>query len=266
MESRVSLRYAANLSMLWSEREPLSRFDAAAAAGFQGVEMLFPQELGVDEVVMALERNKLQMVLFDLNAGDWGAGERGIAILPDRVDEFRDKARDDLAFARRLQTGMLAVLAGRRPGSVFLESADTTLIENLQFVADLPEASDVVLTVEAINGHDVEGFHVQTVAHAARIIRRVDRSNVRMQFDQYHVCRQDQDPLVEFMRYRELVAHVQIADAPGRHEPGSGKAPIAAFLELLESMRYPGHVGLEYHPSSKEGAALDWLPVEQRGL
>jgi hydroxypyruvate isomerase len=252
-------RFAANLSTLWTDLEPIERFVAAATAGFRSVEMLFPQDLEADDVIAVLSENALELVLFDFNAGDWSAGERGIAALPDRIEEFRTNAVRDLEHARAFGTALLAVLAGKRPESCSREEATATLIDNLRYVADLPEAAGITVTLEAINGHDVPGYHVRHVAEAANIVRAVDRPNVRLQFDQYHVCREEQDPIDEFRLVRDLVAHVQIADAPGRHEPGSGEAPITAFLEQLATDGYGGFVGLEYIPSGATVHSLGWL-------
>ncbi len=252
-------RFAANLSMLWTDLAPMERFAAAGSAGFRSVEMLFPQELGVDDVVAAVTDNELELVLFDFNAGDWGAGERGIAALPDRVEEFRAKAASDLEFAKSFGTTRLAVLAGRRPDSCSSEAATMTLIENLQYVADLPEAAGVMVTLEAINTHDVPGYHVRYVSQAADIVRAVDRPNVRIQFDQYHVGREGQNPIVEFQAVRDLVEHVQIADVPGRHEPGTGEAPVVEFLRQIETDGYEGFVGLEYIPSGRTLDSFAWL-------
>lgn len=260
----MGLRFAANLSMLWTDTEPYGRFDAAAAAGFRSVEMLFPQELDTDRVAERLQTLRLHMALFDLNAGDWAAGERGIAALPDRVQEFRDRAIDDLALARELGTPTLAVLAGKRPDEVPADVADCTLVDNLRYVAPLAEKQGVTLTLEAINGHDVPGFHLRLVEHAAHVIGLVNHPAVRMQFDQYHVSREGQNPVAEYQRHRGLIAHIQIADAPGRHEPGTGEAPIAAFLDEVEADGYDGVIGLEFHPSSDEDSSLTWLGREAR--
>ncbi|MEX2374908.1 MAG: TIM barrel protein [Dehalococcoidia bacterium] len=261
----MGLRFAANLSMLWTDRAPYERFDAAAAAGFTTVEMLFPQPLETDRVINRLEALGLTMALFDLNAGDFAAGERGIAALPDRVMEFRKKAVDDLDLAYSLGVRTLTVLAGRRPESLPAEEADATLVENLTALAPQARERDITLTLEAINQHDVPGYHVRTVGHAARVLESVDHPHVRMQFDQYHVSREGQDPLCAYEQHRPIVAHVQIADAPGRHEPGTGKAPIMELLRRLDRDGYSGVVGLEYQPSDGgDDASLEWLSREDR--
>lgn len=260
----MKLRYSANLSMLWPDRAPLERFGAAAAAGFSQVEMLFPQQLDLAAVQRELDDNSLRMALFDLNAGDWADGERGIAALPDRVGEFRELAQRDLAAAAALDTRTMTVLAGIRPDGVSAAEADDVLLANLDFLAGPAAAQGVTLAVEAINNLDIPGFHVRTVEHAARLVRSVDRPNVRVQFDQYHVCREGQDPVAMLEEVFDLVAHVQIADAPGRHEPGTGQAGVTGFLDRLAALGYTGTVGLEYVPAGDTDAGLAWLRREDR--
>jgi hydroxypyruvate isomerase len=261
----VSIQYSANLSMLWPDREPLDRFEAAARAGFCRVEMLFPQQIGTEAVHGKLTENDLQMSLFDFSAGDWAAGERGIAALPDRVDEFRELAVRDLAAAAAFGTRTMTVLAGIRPESVSTDEADAVLLSNLRAIAGAAAAQDVMVTVEAINNLDIPGFHVRTVEHAARVVGRVGLPNVRVQFDQYHVCREGQDPIAVLEEFFDVIAHIQIADAPGRHEPGTGTAPVHAFLERVQQLGYPGVVGLEYVPAGDTDAGLAWLPIGRRG-
>jgi hydroxypyruvate isomerase len=261
----TGLRYSANLSMLWPDRDPYERFDAAAAAGFGVVEMLFPQHLDVTEVEARLAANGLTMVLFDLNAGDWAAGERGIAALPDRVDELHRHALDDLDLAARLGTRVVTVLAGRRAPGTDPAECDRVLVDNLRRLADPAAERGLVLTVEAINGTDVPGFHVTSIAHAAAIVDAVGHEAVGLQFDQYHVVMEGDDPLALLGEHLARIRHVQIADAPGRHEPGTGTAPVREFLARLDEHGYAGAVGLEYVPEGDTDEGLVWLPRELRG-
>lgn len=258
------LHYAANLSMLWADRDPYDRFAAAADAGFRRVEMLFPQLLDPIQVESMLAEQGLTMVLFDLRAGDWAAGERGIAALPDRVDELQEHAVADLDLAFRLGTSVVTVLAGRRDPDADPAEYDRVLIDNLRRLARPAADRGLVLAVEAINRTDVPGFHVSSVAHAAAIVEEVGHDAVGVQFDQYHVVMEGEDPLAVFDAHAELVRHVQIADAPGRHEPGTGSAPVREFLEHLEARSYDGVVGLEYVPAGDTDEGLGWLPHELR--
>lgn len=260
----MSIRYSANLSMLWADRPFVDRFDAAATAGFSNVEMLFPSVIPFDDLTAALHRNGLQMSLFDLHAGDWEGGERGIAALPDRVSQCRDMWPRDIALANRLGTTTMTVLAGLRPEAASAEACDDVLVDNLTYLLGLPEAAQITFTVEAINHLDVPGFHVQTVDHAAAIVDWVGSERVLIQFDQYHVAREGEDAIASFDRHQDRVGHVQIADSPGRHEPGSGTADVVSFLDRVAGSDYRGRVGLEYVPSNDTDASLAWLPVKAR--
>ncbi|MGH8952706.1 MAG: hydroxypyruvate isomerase family protein [Acidimicrobiia bacterium] len=245
--------------MLWADRPPLDRFDAAAAAGFTHVEMLFPQTLPGEQLKEKLQSKGLQMALFDFYAGDWEAGERGLAALPDRIEEFRTHWTTDLELASRLGTRTMTVLAGIRPLGADPLALDQILIDNLRALAELAVPMGITLALEAINNTDVPGFHVRTVGHAATVVEAVGMGNVGIQLDQYHVAREYEDPIAHLEAHLERIAHVQIADSPGRHEPGTGTAPIKRFLDRLDELGYQGRVGLEYVPSGDTDASLSWL-------
>jgi hydroxypyruvate isomerase len=261
----TGLRYAANLSMLWPDRDPYDRFAAAAAAGFTRVEMLFPPQLDVDRIAALLTENGLELALFDLTAGIWADGERGLAALPDRVAEFRAHAVRDIATAAALGTGVLTVLAGRPAPGTDPAACDRTLVDNLRYLAGAAADHGAVLALEALNSVDVPGYHVVSVDHAAALVAEVDHPAVRVQFDQYHVVMMGGDPLALLDAHLARVGHVQIADAPGRHEPGTGGAPVRAFLDHLDALDYDGNVGLEYLPLGDTDDGLAWLPRPLRG-
>lgn len=250
--------------MLWADRPPIERFSAAAAAGFDTVEMLFPNTLDRADLQNALSENQLEMALFDVHAGNWESGDRGVAAFPDRVEECRELWRGDLDLASELGTSNLTVLAGIRPPDQSAGAFDEVLVDNLIFLSDLATGSEVFLTVEAINNQDVPGFHIRTIEHAVTIVDAVGRQNVAVQFDQYHVSREHQDPVGLIEQYFDKVRHVQIADSPGRHEPGTGDARVGQFLHRLEELGYQGRVGLEYSPSGDTDASLHWLPRSAR--
>lgn len=258
-------RFAANLSMLWPELDVYDRFRAAAEAGFTRVEILFVHLLDLDRVERLLREHGLALVLFDPAPGNWEAGERGIACHPDRLDDF-DRALDDaLRTVERLGARRLNVLTGvPKAGAV---EADTlhTLVDNFHRAAPRADTAGVKLLIENINTTDFPGYFVSSVERAAEIVRAVNQPNVRLQLDQYHVGMMGGDARASMRTYADLVEHVQIADVPGRHEPGTGQQPIGAFLADLDSLGYQGAVGLEYRPSTITETALNWLPREQRG-
>ena len=257
-------RFAANLSMLWPELEVYDRFRAAAEAGFSRVEILFVHTLDHARLERALKDHKLELVLFDPEPGDWEAGERGLACKPGREQEFETTIRGALETAKRLGVRKLNVLTGIPDAGTTEADAKRTIIRNFESVAPLAEASGVMLLIENINTTDFPGYFVSTVIRAAEIVDAVGRANVRVQLDQYHVGMMGGDAQELMRKHAQNIAHIQIADVPGRHEPGTGQQPIPEFLNLLDEIGYAGAVGLEYRPSSTTDAALAWLPVEQR--
>ena len=258
-------RFAANLSMLWPELDVYDRFRAASEAGFKRVEILFVHVLDRGRIADLLDELGLELVLFDPAPGDWEAGERGLACIPGRQDEFRSTVRDALQTARRFGTRRLNALVGIKPPGVDDLQAQRTVVENLREMAGPAGDAGAMLLVENINTTDMPGYFASTVERAADIVQAVDRPNVRLQLDQYHVGMMGGDARELLRRYRDVVEHVQIADVPGRHEPGTGQQPIAAFLDELDALDYRGAVGLEYRPSGATEAALKWLPRERRG-
>ncbi len=258
-------RFAANLSMLWQELEPYDRFRAAANAGFRRVEMLFPHELDADRLEKLLRELNLELVLFDPAPGDWTGGERGLLCLPGREEEFIATVRDAIVLARRLGTRRLNALAGLLPAEVDRGDGERIAISNLRMAAPLIEEAGLTLLVEAINSIDMPGYLADTIDRAARLVEASGSSAVRLQLDQYHVAMAGDDPIAALQRHDGLVAHVQIADVPGRHQPGTGEQPIAAFLAELDRIGYDGVVGLEYRPLGTTEEALSWLPHRERG-
>jgi hydroxypyruvate isomerase len=258
-------RFAANLSMLWPDLDVYDRFRAAAEAGFSRVEILFVHMLDKERIGRLLKELGLELVLFDPAPGDWEAGERGVGCIPGRQDEFRKSVHDALQTAQRLGTRRLNALVGIQPPDVSDHVAQQTLVDNLRELAAPAEQAGVMLLVENINTSDFPGYFVSTVDRAAATVTAVDRRNVRLQLDQYHVGMMGGDAREALRRYRNLVEHVQIADVPGRHEPGTGHQPIREFLDDLDVLGYTGAVGLEYRPSASTDAALGWLPRERRG-
>ncbi|HEY1292586.1 MAG TPA: TIM barrel protein [Chloroflexota bacterium] len=257
--------YVANLSMLWPELDVYDRFRAAAEAGFSRVEILFVHTLDLARVEQQLRDLHLSLLLFDPSPGDWEAGERGLACNPDRRPEFQRTLDEALQTAQRLGVPRLNVLTGIPTPDVGPDLAHETLVANFQWVAPRAAAAGVTLLIENINPTDFPGYHVRTVERAANLVRAVGAPNVRVQFDQYHVGMVGGDARALIREYLALVEHVQIADVPGRHEPGTGQQLIAEFLSDLDSLGYRGAVGLEYRPSGPTQEAIAWLPRADRG-
>ena len=251
--------FAANLTFLWTELPFLERFRAAGEAGFAHVEYMFPYEHPAAEVYDRLDAAGLEQVLFNLPAGDWAAGDRGLAADPRRVDAFRAGVEQALAYADTLETEHLNCLAGLRLDGVEWESQWSTLVENVRYAAQQLGAAGRTLLVEPVNVHDVPGFVLPTTSDALRLIDEVGEANVRLQFDAYHVQRMEGDPATRLRGLLDRTGHVQIADHPGRHQPGTGAIDFAALFALLDDARYAGAVGLEYIPTPDTATALKWL-------
>jgi len=252
-------RFAANLSLLFTEHDFLGRFAAAAAAGFKAVECQFPYDWPVEQVVEAMRAAGLPMVLHNLPAGDWGAGERGIACHPERVEEFRAGVHKALSYARALDCPQLNCLAGIAPAQTDPEVIRSTFIDNLRYAADALAADGRRLLVEPINTFDIPGFHLSRSAQALELIEAVGADNLLIQFDLYHAQRMEGELAGTLSRHLERIGHIQIADNPGRHEPGTGEINFPFLFAHLDAIGYRGWVGCEYLPAAGTVEGLGWL-------
>lgn len=255
-------RFAPNLSLLWPELDPLGRVAAAAAAGFRFVEMQFVHDLDSHRLKEALVRHDVELVLFDIPPGDWAGGERGLLCLPGRESDFADSLRLALSLAELLGTRKVTALAGLAVDGISPATRMSTAVANLVRGGELALRYGVEILVEAINRADVPDYFLPRLSEAAELVELVGLPNVRLQFDQYHVSMSGADPLTELTAHFHLVGHVQVADVPGRHEPGTGTAPIRELCGQLDALGYTGYVGLEYVPSNGTANSLLWT----RGL
>lgn len=252
-------RFAANLTMLFTEHPFLARFAAAADAGFDAVEFLFPYQQTAAEVRGARLDANLEVVLFNLPAGDWEGGERGLAALPDRVEEFREGVERALEYAAALDCPRLNCLAGLHAAGVDSPAQWGTLVENVRHAGERVAAAGRTLVVEAVNDKDVAGFFLPTTTDAIRLLDEVGDPRVRLQFDVYHVQRMEGDVTPRLRALLDRIEHVQIADTPGRHQPGTGELNFGFLFDELDRLGYPGHVGLEYVPEPDTPSSLAWL-------
>ncbi len=253
-------RYSANLTMLWPElADPYARFRAAAEADFTRVERLFVHDLDLDRVRELLEELGLTLILFDPYPGDWAEGERGLLALPGREAELQESVLAAIEAAGRLGTRLLNVLAGV-VSEVHRPAAREVAVENLRALAPAARAAGITLLVEPINLIDMPGYAFPSIPEAAEVVRAAAHPAVRLQFDAYHAARSGGDILQLLRREFDLIAHVQIADVPGRHQPGTGALGLAAFLSQLDELGYEGAVGLEFVPQGPTDQALEWLP------
>ncbi|MBS3651819.1 hydroxypyruvate isomerase [Pseudaminobacter sp. 19-2017] len=252
-------RFSANLTMLFQEYGFLDRFDAAARAGFMAVEYVSPYEHPPEIVAERLKRNGLTQALFNMPAGDWAAGERGIAILPDRVEEFRKSVDTTIAYARALGCERVNCLAGLAPEGLDRETMESVLVENLRYAAQRLADAGVKLLIEPINPRDIPGFFVNTSRHALAIMDKVGSDNLYLQYDIYHMQVMEGDLARTIEQNLGRIAHIQIADNPGRHEPGTGEISYPFLFGHLDRIGYDGWVGAEYRPLAGTEAGLGWL-------
>ncbi len=252
-------RFAANLSMLFTEHPFLDRFEHAAAAGFQAVEFMFPYAFEAEAIRQRLDQSGLQLVLHNLPAGDWDAGERGIACLPGRQAEFRAGVAQGITCAQTLGVGQLNCLAGKAPAGIDGAVLHATFVENLRFAAAAFQAANLRLLIEPINHFDIPGFFLTRTAQAAAILGEVGASNAFIQYDLYHAQRMEGELAATIEKYLPRIGHIQIADNPGRHEPGTGEISYPFLLGHLDRIGYGGWVGCEYKPATTTEAGLGWL-------
>ena len=252
-------RFAANLSYLFTEVPFAQRFAAAAEAGFAAVEFHFPYACESAELGAAARVAGVEVVLFNLPAGDWAGGERGIACHPDRVGEFRDGVARALDYAAALGCRRLNCLAGIRPPGFSEAAASATLVANLHFAAAALAAADLTLLLEPINTRDVPGYYVSTSRQALELIAETGAPNLRLQYDVYHAQIMEGDLARTLAEKLPRIGHVQIADNPGRHEPGTGEINFPFLFGELDRLGYEGWVGCEYAPRTDTAASLGWL-------
>ncbi len=259
-------RFAANLSMLFTEVPFLERFERAARAGFGSVEFLFPYAHTPGEVSAKLKANRLSLVLHNLPAGDWDAGERGIACLPDRVDEFRDGVAKAIEYATALSAPQLNCLAGKVPLGASEDLLRKTFVANLKYAAAELKKAGLKLLIEPINTYDIPGFYLNRTAQAISIMDEVGADNLFLQYDVYHAQRSEGELAATMEKHLARIGHIQVADNPGRNEPGTGEIHYAFLFAQLDRLGYKGHIGCEYKPKNGTEAGLAWLEQARRQL
>ena len=252
-------KFAANLSMLFTEVPFPDRFAAAAEAGFRGVEYLFPYALEKDDIAERLRKNGLTQVLFNLPAGNWEAGERGIACHPDRVSEFQDGVGKAIDYARALGCTQVNCLAGIAPAGVDASVAHRTLVENLKFAASKLEDAGIALLAEPVNTYDIPGFFLNRSAQAIALFDEVGSPNLKLQYDIYHMQRMEGELANTIERLLPRIAHLQLADNPGRNEPGTGEINYPFLLSFIDRLGYDGWIGCEYKPRNGTKEGLGWM-------
>jgi hydroxypyruvate isomerase len=252
-------KFAANLTMLFGEVDFLDRFGAAAKCGFHGVEYLFPYAYPIEQLVERLQKHALTQVLHNLPAGDWAKGERGIACLPDRVGEFQDGVGKAIEYASALQCTQINCLAGIAPAGVDPAKIRETFVGNLQFAARKLESAGVRLLIEPCNTRDIPGFYLNRSQQALDIIDDVGSDNLFLQYDIYHMQIMEGDLARTIQRNLDSIGHLQLADNPGRNEPGTGEINYPFLFQFIDKLNYSGWIGCEYKPAKSTLEGLGWI-------
>ena len=256
-------KFAANLSMMFNEVPFIQRFERAAQAGFSGVEYLFPYEEDADSIAFELQKHHLTQVLFNMPAGNWTAGERGMASIPGREDEFAQGVFTALKYANALGCKQVHAMAGKVDTKFTAEQQKACFIKNIQYAADVMAPHGIRVLIEPINTRDMPGYFLTTQKQAEALLPLIDRKNVFIQLDLYHCQIMEGDLVKTIERLWGKFSHIQIASVPERHEPDSGEVNFPWIFKKLDEMDYEGWLGCEYHPAGCTEAGLDWLKQAQ---
>jgi hydroxypyruvate isomerase len=251
-------RFAANLSMMFTELDFLDRFAAARRAGFEGVEFLFPYDYPAAELRRRLDDNGLTQALFNMPPGDWQAGERGMAALPGRQTAFRDSVKKALDYAAALDCKLLHCMAGIVPAEVSPITAGSIYAANLTWAAEHAHPAGVKPVIEPINHRDMPGYFLNTQEQGAAIVAAIGAERIGLQFDVYHCQTTEGDVTKRMEKHLPVIAHMQIADVPARNEPGTGEIGWDFVFRRMDELGYAGWVGCEYRPAGETVAGLAW--------
>ncbi|MDT8992298.1 hydroxypyruvate isomerase family protein [Curvibacter sp. APW13] len=265
-------RFAANLSMLYTELPFLQRFGAAATDGFAGVEYLFPYDYAAGDIAEQLEAHGLQQVLFNAPPGDWAAGERGLACVPGREAEFADGMEQALDYAAALKCPRIHVMAGIVPAGQSAAAVRSTYVANLRRAARMAAAQGVVVMIEPINTRDMPGYFLNLQADAHALLAEIGEPNVQVQLDLYHCQIMEGDLATRLRQYLPTahVGHIQIAGVPERHEPDVGEVHYPYLFQLIDKLGWDGWIGCEYRPArgavvGGTSSGLGWIRDPGRG-
>ncbi len=251
-------KFAVNISTVFTEYPFLERFKKARAHGFSYVECQFPYAYPAYEIQRELDQNQLSMVLINLPPGNWGKGDRGIAADPDRIQEFRRSVDEGIRFATALNVARIHCMAGN-VSKANIQAAREVYLENIHYAASKMAKDDLALLIEPINQFDMPGYFLNNIEQAKRILDEAALPNVKLQFDFYHMERVHGNALSLYKQYADQVGHIQIADFPGRHQPGTGEMDYLTIFQYLNDT-YDGYIGVEYTPSGKSEESFEWLP------
>ncbi|OGA33075.1 MAG: hydroxypyruvate isomerase [Betaproteobacteria bacterium RIFCSPLOWO2_12_FULL_62_13b] len=260
-------KFCANLSMLFGDVGFPNRFDRAAGAGFRAVEFQFPYAHGKDELSERARRGGVEVVLFNLPAGNWEKGERGIACIPSRVSEFRDGVGRAIEYAKALGCARVNCLSGIAPARVPAETLREVFVSNLRFAAGELEREGITLLIEPVNTRSVPGFYLRNSGQALALMDEARSENLKLQYDVFHMQIMEGDLAATIEAAIARIGHIQIADVPDRHEPGTGEINYPFLFDRIDRVGYQGWIGCEYAPAGRTEDGLGWLRpyLEQAG-
>ena len=252
-------KFSANLSLLFTEVPFVERFERAARAGFKAVEYGFPHRYDADRLAGLLKLHRLRQVLINMPSGNWKAGERGIAVLAERKGEFQDGVGEAIRYARALDCPLVNCLVGITPPNVPPEKVREVLIENLRFAAEALADESIGLVIESINTRELPGFYLSRTVNVLSLILDVGHPNLRYQYDIYHMQVMEGDITMTIRNNIKTIAHMQLADNPGKHEPGTGEINYTNLFRMIDDAGYSGYIGCEYEPLTTTDEGLGWI-------
>ena len=253
------LKFSINTGMLFTERPFLDRFEACRSAGFEYLEFPFPYAFDPHVLNGSIQKSGLDLILFDLPVDDWDSGGRGCATDPHAIGTFRSGLEKAIRYASILKPKFLTCIVGKKIKGLSYCEQKAVLTDNLRHACNLLAPMGIDLLIEVFNDYDHPDFFLTRVDAAASLVAEVDRPNLKIQFDTYHVQLMEGDLSRLITRYIDTIGHIQIGDVPGRHQPGTGKIDFPGLFEDLERLAYSGYIGLEYIPLGKTGDALEWM-------
>lgn len=259
------MRYSINVSTIFTEVPFLERFKKAKEAGFSHVECQFPYENTVEQIQEELRNHHLSLELINLPPGNWESGDRGLAVDPELVDEFKASLEIGLSYATALKVPKIHCMAGILPKHVEREVAKETYIQNVTYAGKKMDEHGITLLIEPINSFDMPGYFLSDLHEAIDILGEIELANVMLQYDFYHIQRLHGNLITNLQQYFDRIAHIQIADVPGRHQPGTGEIHYKNIFKILQEINYQGLIGLEYTPKGKSEDSLTWIPQLEKG-
>ncbi len=252
-------KFAANLSLLFTEVPFMERFNAAKRAGFNYVEFMFPYDYEIDEIKKKLEKNDLKLILFNLPCGNWEKGDRGTAVNPNRRKEFREGVKKAAAVASVLGVPQINCLVGNKCTDFSEEEVRKNLIENLGYAAEELGRNNIKLLIEAVNHINMPDFAIHKVKDAVELIYEVNNPNIFLQYDVYHAAKEKEDQKFILENYFDKTAHIQVADSPDRHQPGTGNIDYKYIFNFIKNSDYKGYISMEYVPDPDTLTSLKWI-------